>query len=450
MNPNSSPGIGTTKSASPRKVLASTEGALFLPSGKRIDGSESRDPANTGDVDVLRAGLLMGKCSANGLFAPSILGVLSSAAVFDAATLTVPTAVSTEVLRRIGAGGVFRLVGPRVAGGPVRTRKCSLSSSAAGTITLAANAAVAEVQTLTLDALMTAGTFTLSYKGYTTAAIAFDATVAEITAALELLPSVNSGDITMQAAHEPDTELTCTWTFKDTLGNVPMLSMDISNATGPTSATWVETTPGELVAYATPGTKEVQTITNADGTDAGTFCLKWGDQVTTALTYDDTAADIEAALEALSSCGTDEIKVTGDAGGPWTLTFQGALDGSQPLIEVVNDLTNDGGVWEGGVVVARSVAGDGGAFIAGSLIMPDDGSEVPLTVLTDEYGIKVTDDDNTTNLDVELAKVLVGGQIKANQIINYPADAALQRWLKDQMNAISAGRFVFDDDYGLL
>lgn len=109
----------------------------------------------------------------------------------------------------------------------------------------------AEVQTYTLDALMTAGTFTLSYKGETTAAIAFNATVAQITTALELLTTVEVGDITMEAAHEPDTELTCSWTFLSSLGDVPMLSMDITGATGPAQCTWAESTRGGTRGYVT-------------------------------------------------------------------------------------------------------------------------------------------------------------------------------------------------------
>lgn len=114
-----------------------------------------------------------------------------------------------------------------------------------------AGGATQEIQTSTLDALMTAGTFTITYKGETTAAIAFNATVAQITTALELLSTVDVGDITMEAAHEPDTTLTCTWTFLAALGNPPMLSIDITAATGPTYCTWDETVKGGTAGYVT-------------------------------------------------------------------------------------------------------------------------------------------------------------------------------------------------------
>ncbi len=441
------PGLGTEVVATPRKILVNPKNALYLPGGKILSGSNSRDAGNTGYLDTLRAGMILGKRSNDGKYAPSILGLLTAVATPAGATLTVSTATSVEVLRRITAGGLFKVVGPPAAGvaevqtvtiganftggsftigykgeftaliaynatvstintaiallasviadggvtlaagddpasatvgvwtwttaGPremlcydadlatsattqvwvlttlgeeaevvKESRSVSLSTSTAGTITLAANGAVAEVQTSTIDAVMTAGTYTITYKGATTAAIAFDATIAEMQAALLLLPTVNPGDITIEAAHEPDTEVTATWTFADTLGNVPMISLDILNATGPTTIAFVETTPGEIVGAATLA---------------------------------------------------------------------------------VN-------------------------FAIGSMIMPKDGSEEPVTVLTEETGIKVTDENGTT-IDKELPRILIGGILNAANIVNYSSDGPTRQWLKDKLNENQQGQFVFNDDF---
>lgn len=332
------PGLGTEKSAVPRKILLTPNGALYLPGGKIIAGVHSRDPGNTGDLDTLRAGMLMGKRTKDGKYAPSILGHLTVAGTAAGLDITVAAAVGDEIARRIQLGiDVFRVIGPPTDGGVVATVDCGYSAEAAGVITLAANVAVAEVQTSTLDALMTAGTFTMTYRGETTAAIAFDATVAQITAALELLSTVTAGDITMQAAHEPDTELACTWTFLNTAGDVPMLSMDFSLATGPTACAWVETTKGELVGAATLG--------------------------------------VDMAI--------------------------------------------------------------------GSIIVPCDGSETPLTVITNETGIKVTDVDNL-DIDVEFSKLLIAGILDASQIIEYPLEESTRAYLKTQMADLG---FVFDDAF---
>jgi len=92
------------------------------------------------------------------------------------------------------------------------------------------------------------GTFTLTYDEETTAAIAGNATTAEIKAALEALSNISPGDITV-TGDKFDTDpsgngLFITW--KNTLGNVPLLTMDYSNLTGPTTFTISEITAGHL------------------------------------------------------------------------------------------------------------------------------------------------------------------------------------------------------------
>jgi flagellar hook protein FlgE len=112
-------------------------------------------------------------------------------------------------------------------------------------------AAVSEVQTLTPDAVATAGTFTLTYGGETTAAIAYDAPVTgvgSIQEALEALSGVSAGDITVGGTTLAAAGTT-TFTFADTLGDVSTISFDLSGLTGPTQAgsTIAETTKGFAV-----------------------------------------------------------------------------------------------------------------------------------------------------------------------------------------------------------
>lgn len=81
-----------------------------------------------------------------------------------------------------------------------------------------------------------------------------------------------------------------------------------------------------LIEETTPGTgsvNEVQTVTLPPSATGGTFTLTYDGQTTSALTYDESAADIETALEALSNI--DAVAVTGSDGGPWTVEFQGTL-----------------------------------------------------------------------------------------------------------------------------
>jgi hypothetical protein len=113
------PGVRTERTAAPRKVFWHDAERVILPTGVIIDGSKSRDPLNTGDVDVLRAGMVMGKITASGKYAPSILGVSTAAYADNDATLSVSVATATELVRRIGTAGNLKFVGPPTAGGTV-------------------------------------------------------------------------------------------------------------------------------------------------------------------------------------------------------------------------------------------------------------------------------------------------------------------------------------------
>ena len=121
-------------------------------------------------------------------------------------------------------------------------------------------AAVSEVQTLTPDAVATAGTFTLTYGGETTAAIAYDAPttgVGSIQEALEALSGVSAGDITVGGTTLAAAGTT-TFTLADTLGDVSTISFDFSGLTGPTQA-------GSTIAETIKGFK-VQGVLGDDAT----------------------------------------------------------------------------------------------------------------------------------------------------------------------------------------
>lgn len=97
--------------------------------------------------------------------------------------------------------------------------------------------ATAEVTTITANATPnTGGTFTLTVNGVTTAAIAFDATAAQVQTALEALANVQSGDVT--AVQTTGTDLgdanavvTLTWGGNFT-GTNPTISIDDTGLTG--------------------------------------------------------------------------------------------------------------------------------------------------------------------------------------------------------------------------
>lgn len=103
--------------------------------------------------------------------------------------------------------------------------------------------ATAEVQTISPDAAATAGTFTLSYNGETTGALAYNASASAIQAALNGLTSIgNVGGVTVTGstlAAGGDLNVQ----FASSAGNVDMLALNAS-LTGPTAVTVAETTRG--------------------------------------------------------------------------------------------------------------------------------------------------------------------------------------------------------------
>jgi len=135
------PGLRGERTAEPRKVLLTGTGAILLPAGKVVDGRKSRDPLNTGDTDVLRAGLLMGRIASSGKYAPSIIGSLSEAYDKDGTsptTMVVSTATAAEIVRRLGASGTFKVTGPPTSGGTVAIESVAYDSvnTSNGEITL--------------------------------------------------------------------------------------------------------------------------------------------------------------------------------------------------------------------------------------------------------------------------------------------------------------------------
>lgn len=70
-------------------------------------------------------------------------------------------------------------------------------------------------------------------------------------------------------------------------------------------------------------TNEKQRVTVAVGSDP--FTLNFSGQPTNSLAHAATAAQVDAALEALSNIGVNEVFVSGVNGGPYDVTFHGTL-----------------------------------------------------------------------------------------------------------------------------
>lgn len=109
-------------------------------------------------------------------------------------------------------------------------------------------AGVSEVQSHVFDTdPPTGGTFTITFDGETTAAIDFDATAAEIEAALELLPNIGSGNVAVTGGPMPDTEVLIAFQGELQGLNVAEITTTLTGLTGGT--------PVSVIATETAGVK---------------------------------------------------------------------------------------------------------------------------------------------------------------------------------------------------
>lgn len=166
-------------------------------------------------------------------------------------------------------------------------------------------AAVNEQQTVTLPAA-DAGTFTLSYLGSATAAIAFDATAQQVEDALIASANIGAAEVDVAgAAGGPYTV-----TFQNGLGGAPRTDL-VGDATNLTLAA-VATGP-IVVATTVPGVapvNEVQRVTIPSTAVKGTFTLTFDGEAVDPLPPTVNGRDLQAALQSLASVGASNVAVS--------------------------------------------------------------------------------------------------------------------------------------------
>lgn len=119
---------------------------------------------------------------------------------------------------------------------------------------------VNEVQTVTVSGTPTGGTLTLLFEGEETANIAFNATAGVVQAALEGLPNLDPGDITVTGGPGPGTPWVLTFVGPNRGGvSVPLVRPGANALTG-------GTTPAVAVAQTTNGADTEQIVGIFDGT----------------------------------------------------------------------------------------------------------------------------------------------------------------------------------------
>jgi len=165
---------------------------------------------------------------------------------------------------------------------------------------------VNEAQLLTKTGTISGGSFTVTFGAATTPAVDWDATAAELQAILEALTTVGAGNITVTDANE------------------------------------------------------LQALTPGGTVSGGSFTLTFDSEETAALDFDSTAAEIQTALEGLTTVGAGNVLCTGGPvhSDPVIVEFVGDLAGlDQPEI-VVDDALLTGA----GAEIVASTTQHGGSF----------------------------------------------------------------------------------------
>jgi hypothetical protein len=105
------------------------------------------------------------------------------------------------------------------------------------------------------------------------------------------------------------------------------------------------------VSTVTPGgVDEVQTVTLTGSPGSGNFTLTFRGATTGNIAYNAASSAVEDALELLATIGNGNVRVTGSAGGPYTVTFINDL-GKQG----VDQMTANGGGLGGGTTPGVTV-----------------------------------------------------------------------------------------------
>jgi hypothetical protein len=130
-------------------------------------------------------------------------------------------------------------------------------------------------------------------------------------------------------------------------------------------------------AAANKKTNEKQTITVTDAS-GGTFTVSYDSVESGNLPYNLTTAQLQAALEGLTTIGEGNIVVTGTAGVSYVCEFAGTLAQTSLALMVIDDTLVTGGA---GVEVTIAQTTDGGT---GTAPVATDGSLSVTTVVTNE------------------------------------------------------------------
>jgi hypothetical protein len=125
--------------------------------------------------------------------------------------------------------------------------------------------AVNEKQSVTITGSPTGGTFTLTYSGQTTAAIAYNANAAAVQSALEALSNIGVGDVTVTGGALPGTAVVVEFTGALAGTNVSQMTASSSLTGGSSPAVTIATTQGGAAAQTNQERAVTVAVADEDG-----------------------------------------------------------------------------------------------------------------------------------------------------------------------------------------
>jgi len=144
--PNGKPGVLLNLTVQPREVFYSgRDHAQYIALPVTVDGTLTSCPFNAPYIFQILAGTLMGRVTATGKFANSVLGQTGSATAASATSIQTDVNTAAEIVRRIGTSGTFKLTGPPTSGGTVATQVVTYTAvnTSTGVVTCSATSAAA-------------------------------------------------------------------------------------------------------------------------------------------------------------------------------------------------------------------------------------------------------------------------------------------------------------------
>jgi hypothetical protein len=225
----------------------------------------------------------------------------------------------------------------------IGTGNCSVSGSAGGPYTVTFTGALAgqdvsslsgagtgpnEQQTIEITGGSAGDQLVLTLGSASTSPLAYNASAAQVAAALEALAGVGNGNVSVTAA-------TGGW---------------VVEFIGALAKTAVSAISGVC------GKNEQQSVALDASVTGGTFTLALGSAVSAAIAYNAAPANVQTALEAVTGIGAGNVSVAAGTPSGWVITFQGTLANSAVAL-LIGDGTNLVGTITA-VTVTEVVVGD--------------------------------------------------------------------------------------------